>query len=110
MTSPTKVVTIVQARMASTRLPNKVMLPLVGEPLLVRMVERVLAARLVGTVVIATTTKPEDDPIDALCHRKGFHCFRGDPDDLLDRHYQAGRVYNADAVVKIPSEIGRAHV
>lgn len=99
------IVTVIQARTGSSRLPNKVMLPLLGKPLLVRLVERVQAAELVGTVVVATTTDPQDDVIEALCQEEGLLCFRGRPTDLLDRHYQAGRQFNADAVVKIPSDV-----
>ncbi len=100
-----RVVTVIQARTGSSRLPNKVLLPLMGRPLLVRMVERVQAAKLAGTVAVATTTEAEDDPIDAICRREGFFCFRGHPTDLLDRHYQVARLFNADAVVKIPSDV-----
>lgn len=99
-----RVVTVVQARMLSTRLPNKVMLPLAGEPLLVRMVERVQASGLAGVIVVATTTDPADDAIVRLCEERGLNVFRGDQDDLLDRHYQAARAYGAEAVVKIPSD------
>ena len=101
---PHRVVTVVQARTGSTRLPNKVLRPLAGAPLLLRMVERVRAARLAGLVVVATTTAPDDDPIVDLCRAAGLDCFRGDPLDLLDRHYQAGLAYGATAVVKIPSD------
>jgi spore coat polysaccharide biosynthesis protein SpsF len=99
-----QVVTVIQARTASTRLPHKVLKPLLGEPLLVRMVERVQAAKLVGPVVVATTPEPEDDPIEALCQTAGFFCYRGHPTDLLDRHYRVGREFKAAAVVKIPSD------
>lgn len=99
-----EIVTVVQARTGSTRLPNKVLRPLAGKPLLVRMVERVQMAALAGTVVVATTTDTADDPIEALCAADGLACFRGDAHDLLDRHYQAGRRYGAEAVVKIPSD------
>ena len=98
------VVTVVQARTGSTRLPNKVLRPLAGAPLLARMVERVRAAAHAGVVVVATTTAPSDDPIAALCRTEGFLCFRGDPLDLLDRHYRAGLAHGATAVVKIPSD------
>ena len=101
---PYKVVTVVQARTGSTRLPNKVLRPLAGAALLQRMVERVQAAELVGTVVVATTTEPGDDPIEALCATAGIVCYRGDPLDLLDRHYQTGLAHGATAVVKIPSD------
>ena len=99
-----KILTVVQARMGSSRLPGKVLLPLAGQPLLVRMVERVQRARLAGTVVIATTLAPADDAIAALCAAHGLECFRGDALDLLDRHYQAARHYGADVVLKIPSD------
>ncbi len=98
------IVTVIQARTGSTRLPNKVLRPLAGKPLLARMVERVRAARLAGTVVVATTTDASDDPIVALCAQEGFVCYRGDADDLLDRHYQAGLLYDAATVIKIPSD------
>lgn len=99
-----KVVTVVQARTGSTRLPNKILRPLAGKPLLVRMVERVAAAALAGTVVVATTAESSDDIIEALCREANFEYYRGDADDLLDRHYQAGRLFEADVVVKIPSD------
>ena len=98
------IVTIIQTRTGSTRLPNKVLRPLAGKPLLARMVERVLAARSAGKVVVATTTDASDDPIVAICEQEGFACFRGDANDLLDRHYQAGLHFNATTVIKIPSD------
>jgi len=99
-----EIVTIIQARTTSTRFPNKVLMPLAGKPLLLRMFERVNTARLVGQIVIATTNKKEDDQIFNLCKDEKINCFRGHPTDLLDRHYRAGMKYNADAVVKIPSD------
>jgi spore coat polysaccharide biosynthesis protein SpsF len=99
-----KILTVVQARMGSSRLPGKVLLPLAGQPLLVRMVERVQRAPLAGTVVVATTTDDADDAIAQLCTDHGLECFRGDALDLLDRHYQAACHYGADVVLKIPSD------
>ncbi|MEQ1743993.1 MAG: glycosyltransferase family protein [Saprospiraceae bacterium] len=99
-----KIVTVVQARTGSTRLPGKVLLDILGQPLLLRMLERVQAASLIGTVVVATTTDPADDPIEALCQERGLPCYRGSVYDLLDRHYQTGLLYGADAVAKIPSD------
>ncbi len=98
------IVTVIQVRTGSSRLPGKVLLDLVGQPLLLRMVERVQAAQWAGTIVVATTVEPADDPIEALCLQHGLRCYRGSVDDLLDRHYQAGRLWNADAVAKIPSD------
>lgn len=79
-------------------------MPLQGKPLFVRQAERVKAARLCGRVVIATTTRPEDEMIVEICRQEGLDCYRGDPDDLLDRHYQAALHYGAETVIKIPSD------
>jgi spore coat polysaccharide biosynthesis protein SpsF len=95
---------VVQARLGSTRLPGKVLLPLAGAPLLLQMVERVRAARTPFSLVVATTTDPGDDPVAELCRSNGLACFRGHPTDLLDRHYQAARASGAQLVVKIPSD------
>lgn len=99
-----KIVVVVQARMGSTRLPGKVMMPLAGEPLLQRMLERVRTASTPFETVVATTTDPEDDQIRNLCANLGIACYRGHPTDLLDRHWEAARSANAEVVVKIPSD------
>lgn len=99
-----KLVVIVQARVGSTRLPRKVLMPLADKPLLLRMIERIQAAQTPFNLVVATTTDPEDTPIRELCSKTGIHCHSGHPTDLLDRHYKAALEQNADAVVKIPSD------
>ncbi len=98
------IVTVIQARIASSRLPHKVMMCLAGKPLLLRLYERVKASRLSGTVVIATTTTKEDDAIVDLCKRENIEVFRGHETDLLDRHFKVAMKYDADAIVKIPSD------
>lgn len=99
-----RVITIIQARRASTRLRDKVLLPLPNGPVLLRMVSRVRLASRVGTVLVATTTETLDDTIDSLCRREHVLCYRGHPTDLLDRHYQIAKILGADWVVKIPSD------
>lgn len=103
-----KTLAVVQARMGSTRLPGKVLLPLAGAPLLARMLERVWAAQAMRTppfdLAVATTEDAADEPIRMLCRDLGVACVSGDPLDLLDRHYQAALELGADVVVKIPSD------
>jgi spore coat polysaccharide biosynthesis protein SpsF len=103
-----RVLVVVQARTGSTRLPGKVLLPVAGAPLLVRMLERVLAAGTPGEVVVATTTSAADEPVRELARQAGVRCFSGHPTDLLDRHYRAaldcGLSPAEDVVVKIPSD------
>lgn len=104
MSQKPHIVVVVQARMGSTRLPGKVMLPLAGEPLLLRVVERVLHARVPHSTIIATSTQGDDDRIEDLALRMGVACYRGHLTDLLDRHYRAGLLMKGDVVVKIPSD------
>jgi transketolase len=70
----------------------------------VRQVERVMASRLCGKVVVATTENPADDLVWEVCQQAGIACFRGHSEDLLDRHYQAALQYGADTVIKIPGD------
>ena len=95
---------VVQARLGSTRLPGKVLLPLGGRSMLERMLERLACARTPDAIVVATTTDPADDAVDAAAARAGFACFRGHPSDLLDRHHKVARATRADVVVKVPSD------
>ena len=99
-----KTLGIVQARTGSSRLPGKVLMPLAGEPLLRRMIERVQGARTPCELAVATTTESTDDGVRALCRRIGVACFSGHATDLLDRHYRAALAARADEVVKIPSD------
>lgn len=98
------VVTVIQARMGSSRLPGKVLLPLGDSTVLEQMLVRVRRAHLAGSVVVATTTDPADDVIASLCARIGADYVRGSRDDLLDRHYQVARHFQARHLVKIPSD------
>jgi spore coat polysaccharide biosynthesis protein SpsF len=99
-----KTVAIIQARMGSSRLAGKVLLDLAGEPMLARVVNRVRRARCVDEVVIATTTEPADETLTALCATRGWPCFRGSQDDLLDRYYGAAHQFGADVVLRITSD------
>ena len=97
-------VIIVQARMSSSRLPGKVLMPILGKSLLHRMIERLQMIRHKALIVIATSEEPSDDIIVEEAFRVGVPCFRGNLNNLLDRHYQAARKHNADVVLKIPSD------
>jgi spore coat polysaccharide biosynthesis protein SpsF len=99
-----RILAIVQARMNSSRLPGKVLKDIAGQPMLVRVVERVRRAKQVTDVVVATTTDPSDDPIEALCRERGTMLSRGSMFDVLDRFYQAARHYEADVIVRVTAD------
>jgi len=77
---------------------------LLGEPLLVRLLERIGRATVPAQMVVATTTVFEDDAVVAVCKGVGIDVYRGHPTDLLDRHYQTALRYGAEVVAKIPSD------
>ena len=98
------VVAIVQARMGASRLPGKVLEDIAGEPMLVRVVDRVRAAKKVDDVVVATSDRPADDAVAALCKARGVTCFRGHETDVLDRFYRAAESAKATTVVRITAD------
>jgi spore coat polysaccharide biosynthesis protein SpsF len=99
-----KTVVVIQARMASTRLPGKVLLPIGGKTMLEWVTTRASRARSVSDVVVATTTEPIDDTIVAECRRLSVSFYRGSELDVLDRYHQAARQEAADVVVRVTSD------
>jgi len=93
-----------QARMSSTRLPGKVMKPILGRPMVARQVERLRRCAGLDDLVVATSHRADDDPIAALCAAEGVACFRGSLDDVLDRFVQAARLHHADHVVRFTGD------
>jgi spore coat polysaccharide biosynthesis protein SpsF len=98
------ILAILQARMTSTRLPGKVMRPLLGKPMLARQIERIARAKRIGHLVVATSDDPSDDPIAALCDELGVSCYRGALEDVLDRFYKAAKCHVARHVVRLTGD------
>ena len=98
------IIAIPQARTGSSRLPNKVLRKIKGKTLLELYINRVKQCQLVDKIVIATTTKSEDEEIEKISHTHGIECFRGSESDLLDRYYQCAKKYDADVVVRLGSD------
>lgn len=97
-------VAIVQARMGSTRLPGKVMKPLVGRPMLWHIVERLRVAPGVERVGVATSDHPHDEPIRAFCREQGIPVFAGDEQDVLDRFLRAAEAFDADPILRVTAD------
>ena len=91
-----KVVATVEVRMTSSRLPGKALLEAGGKPMLQILVERLRKARLLNDIVVATTDRPSDDPIESLCSRLNVSCFRGSEENVLERVCGAASAYGAD--------------
>ena len=90
--------------MGSTRLPGKVLMKVLDNPMLWHVVCRTRLARRVDEVVVATTTTDADQAIVSLCESEGWLYFRGSEDDVLDRYYRAALYHRADVAVRITSD------
>lgn len=99
-----KTVAIVQARMGSTRLPNKVMKLIEGEPLIALLLKRLAKATEVDQIVVATSVDPLNDVLAEQVEALGYVCSRGSESDVLDRYIQAARAAAADVVVRITGD------
>lgn len=98
------ILAILQARMSSTRLPGKVLAPLLGRPMLVRQIERIRQANTLDKLVVATSEDPSDDAIARLCDDVGTDCFRGNLNDVLDRFYRAASHYTPEHIVRLTGD------
>ena len=99
-----KVVAIIQARMGSTRLPGKVLKPILGKEMLWHLVNRVKNAKLVDQIVVATTINSEDIKIVEFCVRENIDYFQGHETDVLDRYYQAAKKFEATEIIRITGD------
>jgi spore coat polysaccharide biosynthesis protein SpsF len=95
---------IVQARMTSSRLPGKVMMPLGDKSVLSRVIERCKAVAGVDVVCCATTHRPEDDVVAKEAASCGAEVFRGSEEDVLDRYYKAAQSLGADVIMRVTSD------
>ncbi len=99
-----KVVLIIQARMSSTRLPGKSMMPLADKPLVYRMVERLKKCKKVDEIVIATSDQSEDQVLVDLAKELEVSYFQGNLLDVRDRYLKAAEKFQADFIVRIPAD------
>lgn len=95
---------IIQARTGSTRLPNKVFKDICGYPLIWHVVNRLKISKKIEKIILATTNKKEDDVLEEWAVSNNIGCYRGSENDVLDRFYQAARIFKADIVVRITAD------
>lgn len=96
---------ILQARMTSSRLPGKVMAPVLGEPMIGRQIERLRRSVRIDRLIVATSTDASDDALAAYCQGLGLDVVRGALDDVLGRFAGALAAYpDADVVVRLTAD------
>jgi spore coat polysaccharide biosynthesis protein SpsF len=95
---------VVQARMKSTRLPGKVMAPVVGQPLIWHILHRLKKSELIETICVATTRDPSDDALAAYAAAQGVKVVRGPEDDVLGRLALASYSIDPDVIVRVNAD------
>jgi spore coat polysaccharide biosynthesis protein SpsF len=104
MNSVPRVAIIIQARLASTRLPGKVLMDISGRTMLAWVVGRLQRAKIPDEIIVATTVQPRDDAIVEESRRCGAKVFRGSEEDVLDRYYQAATRFELDIIGRVTSD------
>lgn len=99
-----KIVALVQARMGSTRLPNKVMKPIGGIPMIELLLSRLSSSKEIDKIIVATSVDERNLPLVEHVRKLGFTCEQGSENDVLDRYMQAAKAHQADIVVRITGD------
>lgn len=98
------IIVIIQARMGSTRLPGKILMPLGEVDVLTYVTSRCKEIKGVTEVIVATSTLQQDDAVENWCNEHNVSCFRGSEDNVLDRFVQCAKQYEPDYVMRVTSD------
>jgi spore coat polysaccharide biosynthesis protein SpsF len=99
-----RIVAIIQARMGSSRLPGKILLPIQGRPVIGHIHDRLNRVGSIDEVVIATSNEIQDDQVAHYCENENLSCFRGNEIDVLDRFYHAAINFEAQIVIRVTGD------
>lgn len=102
--SKKKFVATIEARMTSSRLPGKVLMPAANKPMLEHLINRLKAVPSIDEIVIATTVNDTDNDIVGFADKVGVSCYRGSEDDVMDRVIGAAESINADVIIEITGD------
>lgn len=95
---------IIHARLSSTRLPGKVLLPIQGREMLLHQIDRIKLCRNVGPIIVATSDCCADDAIAMICEQEGIRHFRGSLDDVAGRMLSTADSVDAKAFVRLSGD------
>ena len=99
-----KILAIIQARTSSSRLPNKILKPILEKPMLIHQIERVQLSKMINHLVVATSKDASDDQLVDLLKSSGIEHYRGSLKDVLDRFFQTASIYNPEHIVRLTGD------
>ena len=99
-----KIVSTIEARMTSSRLPGKVLMEAHNKPMLKHLVERLKRVPSINEIVLATTSNSTDDPLVKFAKKENIHFFRGSENNVMGRVIGAAKSINADVIVEITGD------
>jgi spore coat polysaccharide biosynthesis protein SpsF len=98
------ILAILQARMTSTRFPEKVMKLIMGKPMIYWQIDRILKSKRIDHLIVATSFHSSDGQLERFCQEINVECFRGDLNDVLDRYYQAAKKHRPSHIVRFTGD------
>jgi len=98
------ILAILQVRYSSSRLPMKVLKPILNKPMILHQIERLKHSKMIDKIVVATSSHNSDDIIEKICFENNVEIFRGNLDNVLDRFYQCAKLYNPQHVVRLTGD------
>jgi len=99
-----QVLALLQARVSSSRLPEKVLKPILGKAMVLHQIERLQRCRTIEKLVVVTSDQESDTPLVELLEQHKIECYRGNLNDVLDRYFQAAKCYEARHIVRLTGD------
>ena len=96
-----KYTVIIQARLGSTRFPNKMIKKIGNQTIIEILIKRLKQSRLINNIILATTKKKHDNKLDLLARKNKIRVFRGSEDNVLERFYKASKSIESDYLIRI---------
>ena len=104
MVKKLKTAIILQARESSIRFPNKVFASIKGQPIILRLLNRLKNSKQKNQLIVAIPNKKSNNKLNKLLKKNKFDVFRGDEKNVLKRYYYAAKKYKIDIIVRITAD------
>jgi spore coat polysaccharide biosynthesis protein SpsF len=95
---------LITARLKSTRLPLKILKKIHGKPMIKHMIDRLKLSKIPSQIILCTSTVSQDDPLEELAIQENIKCYRGDPEDVLLRLFNAAKKFKVDTVINCTAD------